>query len=118
MRRYLFALTASALMAGHGAAVADDAADWRARATARVLKENKRTIVDAMFPNGSSTSFWASRRADGTRHDGFAQYLCLELAAAKPPGGRAFTVIHVWDAAAMARGQLAEIGRHECVIEP
>lgn len=84
---------------------------WMNAATESVLSD--RVVVDAMFPNGASTSFWASVRDDGTRRDGYAQSICAALHQSGMPAG-AFTVIHVWDAAAMARNELKELGRAEC----
>lgn len=84
---------------------------WRETALRTVLDEP--SVVEAMFPNDSRSSFWASMRDDGSRRDGFAEYLCLTLFDAGMPKGE-FLVIRIWDAGAMARGDMEEIGRFEC----
>jgi hypothetical protein len=95
-----------------GARASDAVEEWQREATARVLKENKRKVVEALFPNEAPTSFWVSVRDDGKRRDGFAEYLCLEVRRGRPATG--LTVIRIFDAAAMARGKMRELGRHDC----
>lgn len=84
-------------------------ADWRDTATALIRQE--KTVVDAMFTQ--PISLWVSMRDDGSRRDGFANYLCMVLYdAGMQPGD--FVVIKILDAAAMAREEMSEIGRYEC----
>ncbi len=85
------------------------AQDWRDRATEMVIQE--KSVIDAMFTQ--PISLWVSMRDDLSRRDGFASYLCvLLLDAGMQPGD--FVVIKIWDAAAMSREELKEIGRYEC----
>lgn len=84
---------------------------WRQKALKAVRAESK--VVEAMFPNDARSSFWASVRDDGTRRDGYAEYLCLSLIESGMPKG-SFIVIRVWDARAMAKSQMREIGRFDC----
>jgi hypothetical protein len=84
-------------------------ADWKAQAVSLAKAEPQ--VVDAMFSGASS--FWTSALDDGSRRDGFADYLCLVMHDAGMPSGD-FYVIRVWDAAAMARDEMKEIGRAEC----
>ncbi len=84
---------------------------WMKSAVSNLQKEKK--IVEVAFANDRPTSLWISVRDDGTRRDGYAEYACLVLAQSGMPAGQ-FTVIHVWDAAAMARGEQTELGRYDC----
>jgi len=84
---------------------------WMEKAVGELRKEKK--IVEVMFPNGLSTSLWISVRDDGSRRDGYAEYACLILIQSEMPMKK-FTVIHIWDAAAMSRGEQKELGRYEC----
>lgn len=90
-------------------ALADE--PWWPDAISLLLKENKRTIVEAKFTGPAS--LWVSVRDDGSRRDGFAQYVCVEImGAGMEPGD--FYVVHIWDAAQLARGRMVELGRSEC----
>ncbi|WP_377190458.1 hypothetical protein [Ruegeria meonggei] len=56
---------------------------------------------------------WLSRDDDGSRHDGFAEYVCTELRdQGKPEGAR--VIIKVWSHQDMLRDQLTETGAHTC----
>lgn len=98
----------SAMMMGAMTATAF-ASDWRDAALDEI--RNEASVVEATFPQ--NLSLWASMRDDGTRRDGFANYLCLILAEAGKPSGD-LVIVHVWDAAKMAREEMVEIGRAEC----
>jgi hypothetical protein len=105
---------AAALLVSGGASaqaqkVGSDA--WRQKAVKAVRAEPK--VVEAMFPNDARNSFWASMRDDGTRRDGFAQYLCMSLFESGMPKGD-FIVVRIWDARAMAQSQMREIGKFDC----
>jgi hypothetical protein len=54
-------------------------------------------------------------RDDGSRRDGFAEYLCLVLHEHGMPKGD-LVVIHIWDAAALARNEMREIGKFDCLL--
>lgn len=87
------------------------AAEWRDVALQLVRKEAK--VVEAMFPH--QDGLWVSVAPDGTPRDGLAQYICLLLhEAGMEPGD--FVVVHIWDASAMVRGDLVEIGRFDCYL--
>ena len=90
------------------ASFADD--QWRKRYVDLVLAEPK--VVEAIWPN-STGSFWASVRDNGTRRDGFAEYLCLLKSDAGAPKGVSY-IISIWSAAEMARGKLSKIGEFHC----
>lgn len=84
---------------------------WRQKALKAVKAEPK--VVEAIFPNDARNSFWASVRDDGTRRDGYAEYLCMSLVENGMPKG-SFIVIRIWDARAMARSTMREIGKYDC----
>lgn len=84
---------------------------WRDQAA--ILIQNEPSVVEAMFPNNARNSFWVSMRDDGSKRDGFAQYVCLELMSNGMQSGD-FIVIKIWDAAKMVQGELSQIGRHNC----
>lgn len=84
---------------------------WRQKALKTIRAEPK--VVEAMFPNDARSSFWASVRDDGTRRDGYAEYLCLSLIESGMPKG-SFIVIRIWDARAMAQSKMREIGKYDC----
>jgi hypothetical protein len=84
---------------------------WHVAAAQAVAKET--SVVEATFPNNSSSSFWVSVRDDGSRRDGFAEYVCLLLIEGGMPKGE-FVVIRVWDAAKLAASDFRELGRFEC----
>lgn len=86
------------------------ATGWRKDALEYILQDNA-SIREALW-NGP-ISFWVSRDNDGTRHDGFADYLCLELRSNGMPDGD-FAVIKIWSHQDMLRGDLKEIGRSDC----
>lgn len=100
----LIAVGIAVLMAGPAIA-----RDWRDVATEAVLKE--KSVIDAMFTQ--RISLWVSMRDDGSRRDGFASYLCVVLHNSGMESGD-FVVIRIWDAAAMAREKMVEIGKYEC----
>lgn len=87
---------------------------WREKAVAEITADEPK-IVEAMFPSDARNSFWASVRDDGSRRDGFAEYLCLALHEHGMPKGD-FVVIRIWDAGAMARNEMKEIGRFDCQL--
>jgi len=84
---------------------------WREEAITAIRLEP--TVVEAVWPAGNGPSLWVSMRDNGSRRDGFADYLCLQLRHFGMQVGD-FIVIHVYDAAAMAREEFREIGRYEC----
>lgn len=85
------------------------AEDWRERAIPIVKAEPK--VVDAMF--SQRRSLWVSVKDDGGRRDGYADYICLTLSDAGMPAGDS-VLITIWDAAAMARDELKELGKARC----
>jgi len=84
---------------------------WKLKALKEVRKE--KSVVEAMFPENANSSFWVSMRDDGSRRDGFAEYICLVLKDNGMPSAE-FIVIRVWDSNRLANDQLHEIGRNEC----
>lgn len=90
-----------------GSAAGEEA--WRENAITLAKAEKK--VIDATW--AQAISFWVSVADDGTRRDGFAEYLCLVLTEAGRPAGE-FVVVKVWDHAAMVKDNLKEIGRAEC----
>ena len=104
-------LIAGLVVAGLLGATAQAGEPWMADSVAALRKE--KAVREVLFSNDRSTSLWISVRDDGSRRDGFAEYACLTLVESGMPAG-AFTVIRVWDAAAMARGEQRELGRYEC----
>lgn len=102
--------TMSLLFAGSSASQGNEA--WREKAVQVILNDEPK-VVEAMFPNDAPNSFWVSMRDDGSRRDGFAEYLCLVMHQNGMPDGK-LTVIRIWDAGAMARGDMREIGRFDC----
>lgn len=90
---------------------ANEKNNWKLKSTQEV--RNEKSVVEAMFPDNSNSSFWVSVRDDGSRRDGYADYLCLVLKDSGMPKGK-FIVIKIWDAYSMAAGKFKEIGRSEC----
>ena len=90
---------------------ANEANGWKLKSAEEV--RNEKSVVEAMFPDNSSSSFWASVRDDGSRRDGYADYLCLVLKDSGMPKGK-FVLIKIWDAYSMTDGKFKEIGRSEC----
>jgi hypothetical protein len=84
---------------------------WMTKALGLLKVEPK--VVESPFNQDSPHSLWVSVDDDGTRRDGYAQYLCLVLYDAWMPVG-GYTVVHVYDAAAIAAGENREIGRFDC----
>ena len=72
-------------------------------------------VVEAIFPNNSSNSFWVSMFDDGSRRDGYAQYVCQILRDHGMPSNK-LIVIRIWDATEMARENFKELGKHECLF--
>ena len=107
MKRLIVGLIATCFMG----TVAQAGEPWMAASIAALRKE--KAVREVLFSDDRSTSLWISVRDDGSRRDGFAEYACLTLVESGMPTG-AFTVIRVWDAAAMARGEQRELGRYEC----
>lgn len=103
------ALTASGTASAQAQQVGTEV--WRQKALKAVRAEPK--VVEAMFPNNARNSFWASVRDDGTRRDGYAEYLCMSLVESGMPKG-SFIVIRIWDARAMAQSTMREIGKYDC----
>lgn len=89
--------------------------NWRTN-TLDAIAADDPSVVEAMFPEDAPHSFWVSMRDDGTRRDGFAEYLCLVLHQHGMPK-EDLVVIRVWDAAEMARGQMKELGRFDCKLQ-
>lgn len=85
------------------------AADWREKAVETIKSEPK--VVDALFTQ--DISLWVSMRDDGSRRDGFAEYLCMTLHEEGMNVGD-FVIIKILDAAALAQQNTKEIGRFEC----
>lgn len=107
-----FIVAAAQLLAGSASAQVDNS--WRERAVQVIADEP--TVVEAMFPNDAPNSFWASMRDDGSRRDGFAEYLCLVMHQHGMPKGK-LVVIRIWDAAAMAKSDMREIGKFNCMLQ-
>ncbi len=99
------------LESGEKVVPSKDDPEWQTKSIAELEKEPG--IVEVLFPNGASGSLWVSMRDDGSRRDGFAEYVCLKLHESGLPKRHA-VMIHVYDAAAMARGHMNEIGSNIC----
>lgn len=85
------------------------AQDWRENLTN--LARNESVTVEAMF--SQDVSFWVSVQDDGSSRDGLADYFCLLTYDAGRPEGESI-IISIWDAAAMARGEMERLGRARC----
>lgn len=86
------------------------AADWRDDGVKEVLKA--KVAVEAMFTR--PLSMWVSVKDDGSRRDGLAEGFCMDLFAVGMPVGET-VIITIWDAAAMARSSMVELGKFRCV---
>ena len=109
MKRLLTGLLALCL----ATAPATSQENWRDEAVAYLLKEDAKTVVEAMFTQ--DISLWISVRDDGSRRDGLAEYFCLVLQDFMPADDMA--IITIWDAAAMASDELKELGKSTCDLE-
>lgn len=90
-------------------AVSDD--EWNARlarALAAVRKEKQ--VRDASWLNERPASLLAGVIDDGSRQDGYAQYLCSVLADHELHGG----TVRVMDVAAAVRNEWRELGKADC----
>lgn len=85
------------------------AQDWRENLTN--MARNESVTVEAMF--SQDVSFWVSVQDDGSSRDGLADYFCLLTYDAGRPEGESI-IISIWDAAAMARGEMERLGRARC----
>ncbi len=108
MKSFAFGIVFLALSGGR-VALADDG--WRADYLGLIQKEAG--VVEAAWPNNSVGSFWVSVLDDGTPRDGLAQYFCLLRGDVGAPETARF-VISIWDAKAMAMGDLRKIGSTNC----
>ena len=77
------------LIAG-GAVRAEDMKPWHENALRLVKAETK--ILDATWKSASANVLHAAMKSDGTRRDGFAQYLCMLFSDAGAPKGELKTV--------------------------
>lgn len=84
--------------------------EWRNQALKRISADN-RSIREALW--SQRRSFWVSRDDDGTRHDGFAEYLCLELKGLGKPIDES-VIITIWSHQDMIRGDFKELGKMRC----
>lgn len=84
---------------------------WMTKAVRAIADQPK--IIEVFFNQDSPRSLWVSMVDDGTRRDGRAEALCLDLFDAGMPTGSA-TVIRIWDAQAIMSGEMKEIGRFDC----
>lgn len=83
--------------------------EWKAEALEEIKAEQN--VVEAMWSRPSI--LWVSMRDDGSRRDGYADYLCMVLRDhGKPDKDR--IRIRIWDAYAMAREELKDIGSSWC----
>jgi len=110
MRKWLAGLFF--LLVGAIPALAEDLKlePWQEKAIKLVKKEKK--IIDARW--SMAGILWVSMKDDGSRRDGYAEYLCMVLNNAGKPKGR-IIVISIFDHAAMQRGDLRKIGRAGCM---
>lgn len=69
------------------------------------------SIVEAIWSD--TFSFWVSMRPNGSRRDGFAEYVCVQLGVLGKPDNEAVS-ISIWDAHEMASGNLKKIGSKGC----
>ena len=92
-----------------GSFASASAGNWREQAISVLKTEPK--VVDAMFTQ--DISLWVSMKDDGSRRDGYAEYVCLALYEAGMQNGD-FVVIKILDAAALTRDKMVELGRFEC----
>ncbi|UVC08965.1 hypothetical protein IHQ71_28275 [Rhizobium sp. TH2] len=83
--------------------------EWRSQAIEQI--KTAKVVIDATFTQPSS--LWVSVHDDGTRRDGLAESFCVDLFSAGMPVGSS-VIITVWDAAAMAREDLVELGKYQC----
>lgn len=82
---------------------------WRENAVKLAVEEPK--IHEALW--SQDLSFWVSVVDDGTKRNGYAQYLCFVLNDAGRPKDE-IIIITVWDRAAMAKNNLKELGKATC----
>jgi hypothetical protein len=75
------------------------------------LVRNEARVLDAMW--SQSISFWVAMADNGSRRDGYAEYICFILADAGMPDGT-FVSISIWDAATMNSNKLKKLGQANC----
>lgn len=79
-----------------------------AAALAAVIAEPK--ILDAAWQDPNFPSIGVTMADDGSRRDGFGEYLCMVLAGHNVKGG----VVHIFDHAKALREDYVEIGTAWC----
>lgn len=95
-------------------ALADDESwknePWRLK-TSELLKQEK-SVIDHTW--SQDISLWVGRKNDGTRHDGFAEYICLVMhnQAGKPRDQ--LVVVHILDYAQFMAGEHVRLGKKVC----
>jgi len=84
MKRWIAALGIIAALA-LPATAAEDLKPWQKKALELVKKEKK--VLDAFWRMPSRNILFIAMKPDGSRKDGFAQYVCMLLADAGAPKG-------------------------------
>lgn len=95
---------------GAGGAAAIETASWQNEALSLVRAEKQ--IREVLW--NTPADLWVSMSDDGSRRDGFAEYLCLAVYEGTSIPDQTYFLIHIWAAQAMKAGNLTEIGRAPC----
>jgi hypothetical protein len=84
--------------------------EWERRALT-VMREENKTVLRAQWSQRGS--LWVWMRDNGSRRDGYAATICLQLADAGMPAGE-IVFVRVLDADVATRGEWREIGNATC----
>ena len=87
-----------------GSAEAGELKPWQNKALEAVRSEA--TVIDAYWRSTEANILYVSRKSDGTRQDGFAQYLCTLFGGTGAPQGELKTV-QIYDPANYALAKTA-----------
>lgn len=92
-------------------AMADYAPDgWRVEA-AKAIQDEEQKVIETYW--SQPVSFWVTMKDDGTRRDGFAEYLCMSLTDYGRPEGE-FVAITIWEAFERSGAGLHQLGKANC----
>ena len=78
-------------------------ADWQKKALSAVKAE--KTVLDAKWRMSSQNVLWVAMATDGSRRDGFAEYLCEVIRESAPD--EALKTVWIYDPASYKAGGAA-----------
>ena len=86
MKKWLMALALGMIVMALPAQAKQELKPWQKKALALVKKEKK--VLDAFWRDPEHNVLFVTMEPNGTRRDGFAQYLCMQVMSAGAPKGK------------------------------